>query len=198
MRPAAAILLVCTLAIVGCSMPPQLAGTTRVEPGRYDEAFDRARETLVDLGFTLNRIDAAAGVLTTQPLPATGIAAPWERQQASLAGEFADSIHPQSRSVRIEFVPAALIEAIPSDDARNQIKVDRSTGAIDTAEPLAARVTVLIERTYRPGLRPQIADVVRSRRSFDPRFDAGRAFSVIIQRDADLENVIAQRIGNVR
>lgn len=193
MRPIAAIALVLVV-LAGCSAPPRNAGIAPVAPGGYTAAFDHARETLVDLGFALNRVDASAGVLTTEPLPARGLAAPWERQQASRAGEIADTVHPQSRTVRIEFVPEQTLDAIPSDARRDQITSTASLRSVDTTQPLAARVTVLIERTYRPGFRPQVADVIRSSRAFDPSFEAGREFSVVIQRDADLERVIAARI----
>ena len=196
MRASAFLVLIYALALAGCASPPNNAGIAAIESGAYGTAFDHARETLIDLGFTLNRVDASAGVLTTEPLSATGLAAPWERQQASLAGEFADAVHPQSRSVRIEFVPAATLDAIPSDRSRNQLSAHTNRHRVDRSQPLAARVTVLIERTYRPGLRPQIADVVRSRRSIDPRSEAGREFNVVIQRDADLERVIADRISH--
>ncbi|MEL6499088.1 MAG: hypothetical protein AAF937_02340 [Planctomycetota bacterium] len=190
------IVLAGCLLLGGCYAVPNNAGTASVAPGAYPAAFDAAREALVDLGFTLNRIDARAGIVTTEPLSARGLAAPWERQQASRAGEIADTVHPQSRSVRVEFVPIDTINALPSDASRNQItSASTSTlSELDTAEPLAARVTVLIERTYRPGLRPQVADVVRSRRATDPRSEAGREFTVVIQRDPALESVIADRI----
>ena len=201
-----AVILALSMFFGGCYAVPKNQGTAAIAPGSYADAFDAARETLIDLGFTLNRVDAAAGVVTTDPLSARGLAAPWERQQASRAGEIADTFHPQSRSVRIDFVPLSTLDALPADTARNQISVgqldsqrgdqlgNQVGGLTRTSAALAARATVLIERTYRPGLRPQVADVVRSRRAVDPESDAGREFTVVIQRDTKLENVIAERI----
>ncbi len=196
MRVVGVIVLASLVVLAGCSAPPKNQGTAAVAPGRYDAAFDHARETLVGLGFTLDRVDASAGVLTTEPLDGRGLAAPWERQQASRAGEIADAVHPQSRIVRIEFLPAESLHAVPSDLGRDQITSVGPLRRVDASSPLAARVTVLIERTYRPGMRPQVTDVLRSRRAFDPEFDAGREFSVVVQRDAALENAIAQRIAD--
>ncbi|MEL7484148.1 MAG: hypothetical protein AAFN41_07320 [Planctomycetota bacterium] len=194
MRKRIMIVLACITGIAGCAAPPNNAGTASIEPLAYPASFDHAREVLVDLGFTLNRVDAAAGILTTDPLPARGLAAPWERQQASRRGEIADTIHPQSRTVRIEFVPASTLDAMPSDASPNQVAVSPSPRQLNASTPLVARVTVLIERTYRPNMRPQVVDVVRTRRAFDPAFEPGREFTVVVQRDSDLERRIADRI----
>ncbi len=40
-----------------------------VAPGEYAAMFDHARNTLRDAGFTIERVDAAAGVITTAPMP---------------------------------------------------------------------------------------------------------------------------------
>jgi hypothetical protein len=42
---------------------------TVVSPSEYAAMFDRARNTLRDAGFTIERVDAAAGVITTAPMP---------------------------------------------------------------------------------------------------------------------------------
>ncbi|MEO0629860.1 MAG: hypothetical protein AAFY46_03920, partial [Planctomycetota bacterium] len=80
------------------------------------------------------------------------------------------------------------------DASRNQVAVSPSPRQLNASTPLVARVTVLIERTYRPNMRPQVVDVVRTRRAFDPAFEPGREFTVVVQRDSDLERRIADRI----
>ncbi len=199
MRPLlACAALLAAICLIGCATAPKPGGAVRVDAGGYDQAFDRARDSLVDLGFTLNRVDAAAGIITTQPLPGRGLAAPWERQQATLPSRIADAAHTQSRTVRVEFLPVYASDALASDAPRSQIEPGPMPRTLGSTEPVVARVTVLIERLYRPGLRPQVADVVRSRRTYDPSLSGGREFSVVIKRDEPLEDLIAGRIADGR
>ncbi|MEO1584110.1 MAG: hypothetical protein AAFR96_06005 [Planctomycetota bacterium] len=206
MTSAAAALLGAAATIgVGCGSTPRAsgplpvasgAGTVDIPAGRLSLGIDAARETLVDIGFTLNRVDAAAGVITTEPLTARGLMAPWERQQTSLAAEAGDALHPQTRTARIEFLSPAAATSLGSNTSATQIDPMPGRTTIDASTPVVAIVTVLVERHYRPGFRPQVVDVVRSSRAFDPSSAEGRIFSVAVERDAPLEARIADEIAD--
>ena len=127
-----------------------------------------------------------------------GLAAPWERQQPTLAGELEDATHTQTRTVRVEFLSPAEAGSLASDEPRTQIDAGPLGRSFDPDGPLVARVTVLVERRYRPGLRPQVADVLRSGRTVDPQFEGGQEFGVVIRRDEPLEDRIAGRITSKR
>lgn len=190
------LLSLCFVVLSGCSTASSPGGRFAVAPGGYQAAFDWACETLLDRGFTLNRVDAAAGVVTTKPQPGRGLLGPWERQQPTLSSELADAMHTQSRTVRIDFIPAKRESAVPSDLPRTQLDGGPVQAGIDPDQRIVARVTVLIERRYRPGFRPQVADVIRSGRAVDPQHSGGRDFSVVVRRDEDLEDRIAGQIAS--
>lgn len=196
------IAIAAAASIGGCATPLAPQGTATVERADYQAAFDRTRDALVDLGFTLNRVDAAAGVVTTDPLIGRGAFGPWQRQQHTLGAEVADALHAQSRSVRVEFLPAAAASAVPTDAPRSQIDQGPEPTVVaelgSPSSPLIARVTVLVERRYRPGTRPQVADVLRTTRAYDPMLNADRQFDVVIRRDEELERAIAGRIASSR
>src|SRR5438128_989361 len=72
----------------------------------YAEAFDTARQTLRDTGFILERVDARAGVITTQPKTTAGLLTPWDREQTSFGQDLEDLFQRHQRIVRVEFEPA--------------------------------------------------------------------------------------------
>jgi hypothetical protein len=53
--------------------PPEPApvSVTTIDAGGYARAFDAARDALREQGFTLDRIDARAGVIQTRPAPSS-------------------------------------------------------------------------------------------------------------------------------
>lgn len=171
----------------GCTAGPSApGGRFEVSPGGYPEAFDACRRTLADMGFRLDRVDASAGVITTMGLRGLGAGA-----------GTADLFHAQSRSVRIQFTEADRFGRMPSDTARTQIDGVPPPRAIDPGAGLIATVTAMRYRTYRPGLRPQTVDALRSGRFADPSL-TGRemlpSFEVPISRDPALESEIAGRV----
>jgi hypothetical protein len=62
---------------------------------RRDELFDSAREALRERGYVLDRVDSAAGVVTTHPKPSGGV--------PTRTAPLSDTIHQQARTVRVEF-----------------------------------------------------------------------------------------------
>jgi len=203
MRHGPLIVVLAALALGGCASVPPASGTggrIAVEAGRYEDAFAIARDELARLGFRIDRVDAYAGVLSTEPKSSGGLATPWDREQTSVKSEAADLLHPQRRTVRIAFVPAAAAEKLPGDEPVTQITGEGMPEPMTEASqrgPLIAMVEVLIEREYRPHRRVDRVSVTSSRRTNDPvlaQRGMGGAFNVVTQRDHALEETLASRI----
>lgn len=73
--------------------------------GEYPRAFASSRDVLRDFGFTLERVDAQAGVITTQPKGTGGLVTPWDQEQTTFAQELEDAGQRHRRVARLEFVP---------------------------------------------------------------------------------------------
>lgn len=172
----------------GCSSAPADAVIV-VLPGEYPAAFDASREVLSEARFALERVDAAAGVITTQPKSTAGLASPWDTEQSTLAQEWEDLANQQRRVVRITFAPEGETGPTPPDQALP----DRRT----EAGPLVARVEVTLLRLRRPGWRIETESISRSTRSFDPiaaARDGGASFFEPVGQDDRLAGRLAQRI----
>lgn len=146
-----------------------------VAEGAYEKTFDAARLVLREQRFTLDRVDAQAGVITTTSQPAAGLIAPWETTQSSAEDEVEDLLHQQGRRVRVEFV-------------------ENEGGA-----PVRGVVTVAVERTQSAHVRPsQIVGLTTQ--TFDPQAEArgqSGVYTVVVRRDdalaARLAKLIEQR-----
>ncbi len=172
------------LVLAGCGTPPKSKGGFAVAPGRYDAAFDAARETLIERRFELERVDARAGVITTRPKPSSGLATPWDSEQTTLDQEVEDLFNRQQRLVRITFEPVAP-GGIPPDDLR--------------AVPgeLTARVDVVVERLHRPGWQVEPGAVRFSTYAQDPALaERGMwpTYAVPFSQDPDLAGRLAAEI----
>lgn len=120
---------VCVLAILGgCSSNRTADRTVQVGAGQYAEAFDAAREVLRSYKFTLARVDARSGVITTEPRFSYGIASPFDPVQSTPRQHIQDFMNQQDRRVRITFsqpgdasavgsAPAPPADAAPTDTA---------------------------------------------------------------------------------
>lgn len=87
-----------------CSSPDAGAELT-VRTEDYPRAFEATKDLLVRRGFTLERIDADEGVITTRPKPTAGLATPWDHEQSALRDEWSDLMHQHERAVRVRFDP---------------------------------------------------------------------------------------------
>lgn len=206
----------CSLAaLVGCaSAPPEVldpgATSIPIPAGEYSRALDAARDALRSRRFRIDRVDAGAGVVTTAPLPAAGLAVPWDRQQIGLDREFEDLLTSQARRARVVFEPVAVppsLAADPPATSAPQAPGDPPPTAApaaspapdlrDHAGPLTAHVEVLVERLHRPGRRVETAAVRFSSRSRDESLAARRmhpAYAVPYARDPRLEAALAADI----
>ncbi|MBL8759794.1 MAG: hypothetical protein JNL50_00685 [Phycisphaerae bacterium] len=152
--------------------------TFAVAPGGYARAFDAARESLRDEYFSIDRVDAEAGVIVTFPKSSAGLATPWDGEQSTLGQEWEDLAADQRRTVRVVF--------------------EREPGS---AEASLGRVTVVVDRRYRPGIRVPAKSVRSASLTQDPAL-AQRgmwpAYDVAVEEDralaARLAASIAQRL----
>ncbi len=166
--------------LCGCAQPKS-DGTFSVPTGAYPAAIDATRDALRDYRFDLDRVDAAAGVVTTAGKWSSGLATPWDAEQSSIAQEWDDAMNRQQRRVRVTFAPA---EGTSEDDLRS----------LDA--PLVGRVEVTVYRLHRQGWRLESESVGRSRRAFDPELgrSQGSRYFVPITRDERLEARIAEAV----
>ncbi|MCC6676693.1 MAG: hypothetical protein IT436_06075 [Phycisphaerales bacterium] len=130
-------------------------GPVDVAPGQYQRAFEAAKESLRESYFQLDRIDAAAGVITTQAKTTGGLMTPWDPDQSSARQEWEDMLNQQSRVVRVWFAPVD-----PAADVRDDLRT--YTG------PVRADIEVVVLRTARPNWRVQTKAVTMSRFTRDP------------------------------
>ena len=113
--------------------------TLAVPPGSYAPVFEASTEALRDSGFTLERVDAARGVITTRPKFTAGLFTPAHPEQQTAGQEWQDAINEQSRVVRLTFEPQGRRPA--SGDLR------------DAEGPLMLRAQTTIYRTRVTGVR---------------------------------------------
>ncbi|HRJ50427.1 MAG TPA: hypothetical protein PKU91_07830, partial [Phycisphaerales bacterium] len=99
-----AILLALAAALTGCARSG--SPTVQIPAGSYSQAFEATRASLRDFDFSLDRVDAASGVITTATKASSGLATPWDPEQSGLDQEWEDFINRQRRFVRVTFVPA--------------------------------------------------------------------------------------------
>ena len=142
------------------------SGSAAFTPETYPGVFDAARETLAEYRFTLDRVDAARGVITTAPKQTAGLATPWDREQSNLGDEAADLIHQQERTARIIFEPAMAPTSV-----RVEVVVDRVRRPNWRVEPDAIRFSTFAEdpQAERHGQRGEFRDAVREDRALAAR-----------------------------
>lgn len=183
MRACAAAVAGAVLAAAGggCAST-QGPASVEIEAGQFGEAFVAARETLRELRFPLERVDAAEGVITTSAKASSGLATPWDREQSSLSQEVEDLLNHQSRRVRITFVPREEAGATAED---------RWAGAV------RAQVDASVYRTQTGGLRVPSRSVGDAAFTADLRLRStgqSGAYEVAVSRDERLSARIARAI----
>jgi len=93
----------CAVLPGGCVSNKATDRSAAIPAGRYTEAFDAARETLREYKFTLSRVDARSGVITTEPRFSYGIASPFDPVHSTARDRVRDFMNQQDRRVRIVF-----------------------------------------------------------------------------------------------
>ncbi len=161
----------------GCATTPQTpAAAQAIAPAEYTSRFQAARDELLESGWVLDRVDARAGVLTTQP-------------RAGVVRTGQDVLDRLDRVVRVEFRSPGSINA--TDPSR----IDLSEAKL----PTEMRVRVFIQRTYYPGWRPSPTSVRLGGRHTDPELvkqDIQPRSEMTAGEDTALAAEISERIAN--
>lgn len=175
------VLPIVALALLPGCTPNNTARTFDVAPGAYARSFSDAIDALRDLHFSVERVDAQAGVITTAPKQSAGLATPWDLDQSTLGQEAEDFLADHRRRVRITFEPR---------DAADGEKPLESV-------PVRGRVEAVIDRRYVRHWRPSSAAILASDLALDPQELArGEApeYDVPLTRDERLAARIADLI----
>lgn len=145
-----------------------------IDARQYPAAFDAARDALRDRDYALQRVDAAAGVLSTDPKASAGLAWPWDQDQSTPTQEVDELFDRRGRAVRVVFEPAAgpggaggpggAAGAGAGGGANGAAGADLR----DYSGPLVMRVRVALLRVQRPGWRVDSTSVRLSGYSSDP------------------------------
>ena len=180
---------------VGCRSAEPAPAEFTLDPGDYPLAFDAARETLRDCRFTLDRVDARMGVISTEAKPTAGFATPWDGEQSTLGQEWDDFVNLNARRVRITFEPMSR----PSvEDPRSQVVEGPPPADMrELTEPIVARVLVVEERTSRSGWRINSGSIRHSSFTEDPELrERGMypEYTVPTERDLMLESRLVDEI----
>ncbi|MCC6660485.1 MAG: hypothetical protein IT437_06320 [Phycisphaerales bacterium] len=149
--------VILALALGGCASARRGDAITPIAAGQYEAAFQAAKDVLAGYHYDLQRVDARAGIISTAPRPSPGLAAPWDNDQSTIAGEWEDLLNQQMRRVRVTFEPADAPEGgVPGPDLRL------------LPGPLTARFEVFIDRRHRPGWRVETSSIRLSSFTRDP------------------------------
>lgn len=178
----------------GCATVPRGGATFEIPPGEYAAAFEAAKSALIDSRFELDRVDAAAGVISSQHRQSVGFARPWDNQQSHASQEVGEFLHRHNRVVRITFGPVPPAEpAEGTQAAPGEAPADLRT--LD--EPLVGTVRVVIVRLYRTGFRADPSGITLGTFS-EPLVLSDRnvwpGFSTPVRRDTSLEKRVAESI----
>ncbi|MGD9689785.1 MAG: hypothetical protein AB7K52_09050 [Phycisphaerales bacterium] len=187
MRLTRLVILGALPALMGACAAPRPVDV-RIPADQYTRAFDAAKETLRELDFSLERVDASAGVITTRTKATAGLATPWDQEQSGVGQELEELANRQTRVARVTFVPPAGTPAIGAPGWKDLRELN---------EPLTLRVEVSMFRRQRPGWRLETGAIRLSSRSSDPQLAARGmepTYTVDIGDDPRLADRIARSI----
>jgi hypothetical protein len=140
-----------------CSSPPT-SRSFEVPPSQSAQAFSAALTELRERRFVPERIDAQVGIITTQPKRTGGLVSPWDTEQSSLADEFEDTFHYQTRTIRV-----TLASVPPPADLSPE-----SRELFIAKAPLRVEVDASIARRQTPHMQPQPRVLGLSTQAIDP------------------------------
>lgn len=186
---AVAITALFTSTLGGCAAKGE--ARSAVSGGEYREVFQAAREVLRSERFELDRVDAGAGVLTTQP------------SSAQIRGleDVADRLQ---RVVRIEFAPVTNAGKASSSSssmtAPDSMLVDPSAASVSFRDSIMT-IRVIVERVHYPGWRPSPISVRMGGRHMDPRLverDLQPTYVTAVREDEAYAAELAAKIARQR
>jgi hypothetical protein len=172
-RPVVSLSIVSALlvSIGGCASAPRDVVTT-VPAANYAQTFEAAKATLRDYRFVIERVDARAGVITTQAKGTAGLITPWDKEQTTTRQELEELINQEVRTVRVEFIPLGTPERDPVINARKATltPADQANADLidlrDLGQDLQCRVVVAVDRLHRPG-RLLSTKTIRGTRNYE-------------------------------
>lgn len=151
--------------ISGCAAPPPARFS--ITPEQYDAAFAAARDVLRDRHFDLARVDARAGVITTQPSSSAGLATPWIDHTDTLEDAATGLMERERRRVEVRFLPTgSAASAAPAEASSPDADLRSLPGPYDVD------VRVVVERIYQPGRRVDATGVRLTSLAQDPELIA--------------------------
>jgi len=197
-RFASILFVVFACSVGGCTSVPDEPAEIVISPAQYEEAFDVVRDVLVDARFSLDRVDARSGVITTDAKPSSGLAMPWDEAQSTMHHEVNEMINRHARVVRVSFAPMGVARA-DRDRPGSQAAPTPAPPDLRTYEDgdVIARFEVVIERIHRPGWQVESESVAASTRWKDPALQARGmepAYSVPISTDDGYARRLAARV----
>lgn len=168
-------------AVLGaCASVPE-SPEVEVAPGGYAQAFSAVRDIVREHRFQVDRVDAAAGVISSAPKQTSGLFTPWDGEQSTASLELDDTVNLQQRRVRVTFEPrAGAVEDLRDGD-----------------RPLVCRFEVTLERIERPGVRVPPKAVRYSSQAEDPELrQRGMypSYTVVVSQDPLLAARLAQEL----
>ena len=149
------ILMLVGALVAGCASSPVEVSNARsieieIEPGGYADAFARAKEALRETGFTIGRVDARAGIISTEPRASVGYLTPWVGHHEGAREAWLGFANREQRVGTVIFEPA---DGSAQSDLRTY------------EHAITARVEVTVERVEHPGRRVDASGVDFAHRS---------------------------------
>lgn len=130
--------------------PDRTIASFTIESASYNETFQRTKDALREFDFTLDRVDARAGVITTRSAPSAGLATPWIDHAQTADDAVRGFLNREQRLARVTFTPT------PDDDPRDLRAYE---GSLDV------RVEVTIYRVHEPARRHEATSILLTSRS---------------------------------
>jgi len=153
--------------LVGCAAPPPASPPELViQPAAYPLAFEAARTALRERRYELERIDPAAGVITTKPRSSAGLLAPWTMPHADAA--VADTANSQRRTVEVRFQPTSDATAPPAGRPDPLAAATPQPPPDRPGRPIRVTVRVLVDRRLTPTRRLEPSAIALSANTIDP------------------------------
>ncbi len=170
-------------AVGGCAAGPSeeslVAGASaKIAAGEYQTAFAAARDVLRDNRFSLERVDAGAGVITTQ--------------RSTTMREAVDVIQRRARFVVVSFSRGA-----SENEGLGESREMSGRDVRDINSPMAMSVRVVIERIEVPGWQIPPSGVRLATRTSDPEKVAAELeplYTVAVGEDTELAASLAGQI----
>ena len=205
LRPAFASITAAFM-LVGCATDPTGASFVTVPHARYDEAFDLACTVARAEGLVPEISDRRTGTIETKPRLAGSVMEPWEWTDLTTGDVVEGTLALERRRARFEFVPTGFRPEPPQGTVplAGPVLPGSSRGEGADVEKLTVdlelRVTVSVERQFRPGF--QRSSWTCSLGSFykdvsivdDPRAPRDLSMWTAVARDERFERLLIDRI----